>query len=73
MHDRLDHRRMAEISSCYTEVLSPTSRDQLRTVGRLMELSDRSTVIDFACGYGEALRVWGKEFSTSCAPIACLA
>ncbi len=62
MHDALDHRRMAEISSCYTEVLSPTSPDQLRTVGKVMGLSDHSAVIDFACGYAEALRIWAREF-----------
>lgn len=58
----LDHRRMAEISSSYTEVLSPTGVEQLRAVGRVMGLNCRSRVVDLGCGYAEALRVWAAEF-----------
>jgi hypothetical protein len=62
MAETLSHSRMAEISSGYTEVLSPTGIDQLRTVGQIMGLCSQSKVVDFGCGYAEALRVWGREF-----------
>ncbi|MFH1085136.1 MAG: class I SAM-dependent methyltransferase [Chloroflexota bacterium] len=58
----LDFRRMAEISSAYSQVLSPVGLEQWRTVGRVIGLSARSRVVDLACGYAESLRVWAKEF-----------
>lgn len=44
------------------ETRSPTSPIKLVTTGKIIGLKEGNRVIDFGCGCGEALALWGKYF-----------
>jgi SAM-dependent methyltransferase len=58
----MDRHKWARRSSQYLQVLSPATPEKLSEVGRILGLDERTRVIDWGCGYGEALRLWGEQF-----------
>ncbi len=60
----MDRFRAVELRSPYmkTWFLSPTSPEKIIEIGRLLDLSSDSTVIDFGCAYGEVLRLLALNF-----------
>ena len=44
------------------EIRSPTSPIKLVTTGKIIGLKEGNRVIDFGCGCGEALALFGKYF-----------
>jgi len=53
---------LADMLELDAETRSPTSPIKLVTVGKITGLKEGSRVIDFGCGCGEALALWGKYF-----------
>ncbi|UCC15953.1 MAG: class I SAM-dependent methyltransferase [Dehalococcoidales bacterium] len=56
---------LMDISHRYLEILNPSSREKILTVGEVLALDTDSRVIDFGCGKGELLALWAEKFGTS--------
>ena len=53
---------LKNISERDMEVLNPTSPEKMLAVGASLRLAPGSRVIDFGCGYGEALALWSEHY-----------
>jgi SAM-dependent methyltransferase len=53
------------ISERYLELVNPTTPEKIVAVGRLAGMRKGWQVIDFGCGYGEALSLWARAFGIS--------
>lgn len=53
---------LVNISERYMELINPCTPEKVLTIGRFLGLKEGSRVIDFGCGYGEALALWAKHF-----------
>jgi len=51
-----------DIAERNIELVNPTSAEKIILAGRYLGLTSKSRVIDFGCGYGEALALWTEEF-----------
>jgi SAM-dependent methyltransferase len=51
-----------DIAERYIELINPLSAEKVVQAGRSLHLSSDSRVIDFGCGYAEALALWTEEF-----------
>ena len=58
----LDLVNMLELDA---DTRSPTSAIQLVAVGKIIGLRKGNSVIDFGCGCGELLALWGKYFGVT--------
>lgn len=56
---------LKDISERYLELLNPTTSEKILTCGRIAGMKEGARVIDFGCGYGEALVLWAKTFGVS--------
>ncbi len=56
---------LVNISERYMELVNPTTPEKVLTIGRFLGLEEGSRVIDFGCGYGEALALWAERFGIS--------
>ena len=54
-----------DIAERYFELINPLNAEKVIEAGRYLHLSSKSRVIDFGCGYGEALALWTEEFNIS--------
>lgn len=61
----MDYFELVEISTRSLELTSPASSDKLSLIGQYLDLNKDKLVIDFGCGYGRALELWGKDFNIS--------
>jgi SAM-dependent methyltransferase len=61
----MDFFDQVNISERFMEILNPTSTVKILTVGEILRLKLESRVIDFGCGFGETLALWGTEFGIS--------
>lgn len=53
------------IAEEYLELINPSSPEKVLTLGTYLGLNKDSRVIDFGCGYGEALALWAERFGIS--------
>jgi SAM-dependent methyltransferase len=53
---------LVNISERYIELASPTTPEKIVQFGKYLRLQEDSRVIDFACGYAEALVLWAEHF-----------
>jgi SAM-dependent methyltransferase len=53
---------LKDISERDMELVNPTSPAKVLEVGQVLGLHQGSRVIDFGCGYGEMLALWGEQF-----------
>jgi SAM-dependent methyltransferase len=60
--DFFDFKNIAERNM---EIVNPTTPEKLLEVGRLLGLAEGDRVIDFGCGYAEALVLWAENFGIS--------
>jgi len=51
-----------DIAERNIELVNPTSAEKIVLAGSYLGLTSKSRVIDFGCGYGEALALWTEEF-----------
>lgn len=56
---------MVNISEPYMELINPSSAEKMLAVGKSLSLQAGSRVIDFGCGFGEELALWGEKFGIS--------
>lgn len=59
----MDFLELKNISERYLELLNPTTPDKVLSLGEAAGMREGSRVIDFGCGYGEALALWAERFS----------
>jgi SAM-dependent methyltransferase len=52
---------LVDISERGMELVNPTSADKVLRVGRAAGLAPDQRVIDFGCGFGEALALWADD------------
>ena len=57
--DFFDFKNIAERQM---EIVNPTTPEKLLAVGRMLGLGEGDRVIDFGCGYAEALALWAETF-----------
>ncbi len=56
---------LKNISERYLELVNPITPEKILVAGRVAGMSEGGRVIDFGCGYGEALILWASEFGIS--------
>ena len=56
---------LKDISERYMELINPTSPQKVLTIGQMANLKPGNRVIDFGCGFGEALSLWARQFGIS--------
>jgi SAM-dependent methyltransferase len=56
---------LVNISERYMELLNPSTPEKMMAVGRVLRLPEGGRVIDFGCGFGEQLALWGQAFGIS--------
>lgn len=53
---------MRNIAERYLELVNPTTPEKVIHIGRVAGMKEGARVIDFGCGYGEALILWAQAF-----------
>ena len=53
---------LVNISERYMELVNPSTAEKMLTLGKFLRLHEGSRVIDFGCGYAEALVLWAERF-----------
>jgi len=61
----MDYFELVEISTQHLELTSPAAPEKLWTIGHYLGLNSEKRVIDFGCGYGQALTLWAEDFGIS--------
>ncbi|MFC1572548.1 SAM-dependent methyltransferase [Candidatus Eisenbacteria bacterium] len=56
---------LVDISERFMETINPSTPEKMLTVGRYLRLEQGNSVIDFGCGYAEALVQWAEHFGIS--------
>ena len=55
---------LVNIAERYMELINPSTPDKILAVGRALGLRPDSRVVDFGCGFGEALALWGQQYGS---------
>ena len=58
----MDFLAIKDIAEKFMELVNPTSTEKIVEAGRLLKLEPGLRVLDFGCGYGEMLGLWGTKF-----------
>jgi len=53
---------LVNISERFMEIVNPSTPEKTINLGRFLRLREGSRVIDFGCGYAEALVLWAEHF-----------
>ena len=53
------------ISERNVEIINPSSPEKILEIGEVLGLSQGDRVVDFGCGYAEALALWAERFGIS--------
>jgi SAM-dependent methyltransferase len=61
----MEFLELKDISERYMELVNPSTPEKVQTVGQMAGLRPGSRVIDFGCGFGEALVLWAERFGIS--------
>ena len=56
---------LKDISEQNMDLINPTSVEKVLTVGKLLNLRAGQRVLDFGCGFGEMLALWGEQYGIS--------
>jgi SAM-dependent methyltransferase len=56
---------LVNISERYMELANPSTPEKTIRFGKFLRLHEGSRVIDFGCGYAEALVLWAEHFSST--------
>jgi SAM-dependent methyltransferase len=58
----MDYFELVEISTHHLELNTPAAPEKIWSIGHYLGLDNSQRVIDFGCGYGRVLELWGKDF-----------
>lgn len=58
----MEFLELKDIAERHLELANPISAEKLLHLGRVIGLESGQEVIDFGCGYGELLRLWGDAY-----------
>jgi SAM-dependent methyltransferase len=61
----MEFLELKNISERYLELVNPSTPEKILVAGRVAGMRQGGRVIDFGCGYGEALVLWAREFGIS--------
>lgn len=61
----MDFFELQDIAETNIEIFSPCSAERILELGSYLKLDDSSRVIDFGCGTGELLAIWGRKLGVS--------
>lgn len=61
----MDYFELVEISTRHLQLNSPAAPEKIWSIGHYLGLDKSKRVIDFGCGYGRVLELWGKDFGVS--------
>jgi SAM-dependent methyltransferase len=61
----VDFFDLVNISEQFMTVINPSTPEKIVRAGRVMGLKEGMRVIDFGCGFGEALALWAEQFGIS--------
>jgi cyclopropane fatty-acyl-phospholipid synthase-like methyltransferase len=61
----VDFFGLVNISEQFMTVINPSTPEKIVRAGRVMGLKEGMRVIDFGCGFGEALALWAEQFGIS--------
>jgi len=53
---------LVDISERFMELVNPSTPEKMVKLGKFLRLREGSRVIDFGCGYAEALTLWAEHF-----------
>ncbi len=58
----MDFFDLVNISERFMQIVNPSTPEKILKVGEMAGLSKGKRVIDFGCGFGEALALWGERY-----------
>ena len=61
----MDFFELKNISERFIDLINPSSPEKMIRIGEILGLHPESQVIDFGCGFGEVLALWGEHFGIS--------
>lgn len=61
----MDFFELKNISDRFIDLINPSSPEKMIKIGEILRLQPESQVIDFGCGFGEVLALWGEHFGIS--------
>ena len=61
----MDFFELKNISERFIDLINPSSPEKTIRIGEILRLQPESQVIDFGCGFGEVLALWGEHFGIS--------
>jgi len=61
----MDFLELKDISERFIELVNPFSSKKVLEIGDVLGLTHSDRIIDFGCGYGEWLRLWGAMYGIS--------
>jgi SAM-dependent methyltransferase len=61
----MDFFELKNISERFIDLINPSSPEKMIKIGEILRLHPESRVIDFGCGFGEVLALWGEHFGIS--------
>lgn len=61
----MDYFELVEISTRHLQLNTPAAPEKIWSIGHYLDLDKSKKVIDFGCGYGRVLELWGKDFGVS--------
>ena len=61
----MDCFELKNISERFIDLINPSSPEKMIRIGEILRLQPESQVIDFGCGFGEVLALWGEHFGIS--------
>ena len=61
----MDYFELVEISTRHLQLNSPAAPEKIWSIGQYLGLDKSKQVIDFGCGYGRVLELWGQDFGVS--------
>ena len=56
---------LKNIAERFIDLINPSTPEKMIRIGEILRLQPESQVIDFGCGFGEVLALWGEHFGIS--------
>jgi SAM-dependent methyltransferase len=53
---------LVNISERFMEIINPSSLEKMLAVGKSLRLKPGDRIVDFGCGFGETMALWGEHY-----------